>query len=132
VECPTRAAGVWLDTFSMRLGNVHSARWNGENPALCAQHDQQAAQLSRLLRKMTRLLRGLDVDLCCAWARGDCFPTGPRALQEIACQGAALMVELRTAGHPCHDEALCALKDALLDEDDKLIGPWLKQGSLAQ
>jgi hypothetical protein len=77
-------------------------------------------------------LRRLDVDLCCAWARGDGAPTGQRALREIACQSGALISELRTTGHAFRDEALCALKDALLDEDEELLGPWLKQGSQAQ
>jgi hypothetical protein len=122
------AAGVWLDTFSLRLNHIHSARWNVQNVSQCAQHDQAGAKLSHLLRRMTRRLRGLQVDSCCQKN----LPAGQWALKEIACQAGALIAELRTAGHACHDEALCALKDALLDENEELIGPWLKRDAQPQ
>jgi hypothetical protein len=120
------AAGVWLDAFWMRLGNVHSASWNAENPELCAKHRQQARRLSRLLRQMTRSLKRLDVAICPDHAREQAPPAGQLALQEIACQAGAAIANLRATGHACHDEALSALKDALLDENEELLGEWIK------
>jgi hypothetical protein len=121
------AAGLWLDVFSVRLGEVHSPEWNAANPELLIQHEQQGAELSDLLREMTRILRRLSAHNIANWRRGILDPAGAHSLSEICCQAGALVANLRTTGHACYGEALRVLKDAFDDEDEELLGPWLKR-----
>jgi hypothetical protein len=125
------AAGVWLDVFTIRCGCIHSERWNSEHAGAFIRHEQQAAELSCLLRRMSRMLRKSKAHTADAACRDYERLAGPLALKEIACQSAAFIAQIKADNHPAWPETLDVLKDTLLDEDEELLGQWLKHSAAA-